>query len=79
LPFSAVSADKAEDCLVLAKKIIEGNPNSEHWKLVAINAAFIYSKFVEPLPLPEAYQKMEKLIFSGAMTEVLNEYKRNLN
>jgi anthranilate synthase/phosphoribosyltransferase len=79
LPFSAVSADKAEDCLELAKNIIEGNPDTEHWKLVAINAAFISSKFVDPLSLPIAFQKMEKLIFSGAMTEVLNEYKRNLN
>jgi anthranilate synthase/phosphoribosyltransferase len=76
IPFSALSAATSEECLALAQNIINGNPKTEHWKLVAANAAFIYSKFVEPLPLPLAFKKMEKLIFEGTLGKVLSDYKQ---
>jgi hypothetical protein len=41
---------------------------------VAINAAFVYSRFVENIPLPAAYEKMQRLIFDGVMEEVLEQY-----
>ena len=41
---------------------------------MAANAAFIYTKFIEEIPLPDAYRKMEKLIFEGAMGAVLERY-----
>jgi len=71
LPFPAVSAASPAECLNIAQAMLKGIPATDHFKLVAINAAFIYSKFVEDLPLPEAYRKMERLIFAGAMGETL--------
>lgn len=79
LPFAAVSATNPDDCLGIARKMLAGVPDSAHYQLVAVNAAFIYSKFVEPIPLPEAYRKMEKLILSGAMGDVLEKYKAVVN
>ncbi len=78
LPFSAVSAHNPDECLAIAQAMIAGVPSTEHYKLVAMNAAFIYTKFVEDLPLPEAYAKMERLIFAGAMGEVLERIQQVL-
>ncbi len=78
LPFSAVSANNPDECLAIAQAMIAGVPTTEHYKLVAMNAAFIYTKFVEELPLPEAYAKMERLIFAGAMGEVLEGLRQVL-
>lgn len=74
LPFEAVSAANPEECLAIARAMLAGAPATEHYKLVAANAAFIYTKFVEEIPLPEAYRKMERLIFDGVMGEVLEQY-----
>lgn len=74
LPFEAVSAANPEECLQIAQAMLAGVPTTEHYKLVAANAAFVYTKFVEAIPLPEAYEKMERLIFEGAMGEVLEKY-----
>lgn len=75
LPFQAVSATTPAECTAIAKAMLSGNPTSDHYKLVAVNAAFIYSKFVEDIPLPAAYEKMEQLILSGVMGEVLEAYR----
>jgi anthranilate synthase/phosphoribosyltransferase len=75
LPFQAVSSPNPETSLGIARKMLAGLPDSEHYKLVAVNAAFIYTKFIEPIPLPDAYRKMEKLILDGVMSEVLDAYK----
>lgn len=74
LPFSALSAPSHVKCLSIAHVMLSGKPNSEHYKLVAVNAAFVYSKFIEEIPLPDAYRKMEKLILNGAMGKVLEKY-----
>ena len=78
LPFSAVSANHPDECLAIARAMINGLPTTEHYKLVAMNAAFIYTKFVEEIPLPAAYAKMEGLIFAGAMGEALERLQRVL-
>jgi anthranilate synthase/phosphoribosyltransferase len=74
LPFSDLSAASHVECLSIARDMLSGNPGSEHYKLVAINAAFVYTKFIEEIPLPDAYRKMEKLILEGAMGAVLEKY-----
>ncbi|MFN0215004.1 MAG: anthranilate phosphoribosyltransferase [Saprospiraceae bacterium] len=74
LPFHAVSAPNPENSLSIARQMLDGAPDTEHYKLVAVNAAFIYSKFVEDIPLTDAYQKMEKLIFEGIMGQLLARY-----
>lgn len=74
LPFAELSAANADECLSIARAMLAGAPQSEHYKLVAANAAFIYARFVEDIPLPEAYRKMERLIFEGAMGEMLDKY-----
>jgi anthranilate synthase/phosphoribosyltransferase len=73
LPFRAVSAANPAECLAIAQQMIAGHTPTEHYKLVAANAAFVYAKFVEALPLPDAYRKMEGLIKAGAMREVLSK------
>ncbi|MCC6461847.1 MAG: anthranilate phosphoribosyltransferase [Saprospiraceae bacterium] len=75
LPFSALSAANPAECLHIAQAMLAGQPSTEHYKLVAANAAFVYTRFVEDLPLPEAYRKMEKLLRSGAMGDTLERYK----
>ncbi len=72
--FEAVSAANGEECTSIARAMLAGTPASEHYRLVAANAAFIYTRFVEDLPLPEAYRKMEQLIFEGVMGDVLERY-----
>lgn len=75
LPFESVSANNQETCVHVAREILAGNPQSRHYQLVAVNAAFIYSKFVENIPLAAAYLKMEELIFAGVAGQVLEQYK----
>jgi len=75
LPFQQLSAANPTECIRIARDMIAGNPGTEHYKLVAANAAFIYSKFIEAIPLKEAYQKMESLIFEGGMGTVLDDYR----
>ena len=74
LPFETVSAAGPDECLSIAQAMLSGLPGTEHYKLVAANAAFVYSRFAENIPLPEAYLKMERLIFEGVMGEVLQQY-----
>ena len=74
LPFEAVSAVNSEECLAIAREMLAGTPKTEHYKLVAANAAFIYTKFIEDIPLTDAYKKMEGLIFEGVMGQVLDKY-----
>ena len=74
LPFEAVSAANSEECLAIAREMLAGTPKTEHYKLVAANAAFIYTKFIEDIPLTDAYKKMEGLIFEGVMGQVLDKY-----
>ena len=76
LPFEAVSAHSPTECTDLARAILEGKPTTPHYRLVAINAAFIYAKFVDNIPLPEAYQKMEALLLEGVMGNLLEKLVR---
>ena len=78
LPFDAVSAANSVECLAIARDMLAGAPKTEHYKLVAANAAFIYTKFIEDIPLTDAYKKMEKLIFEGVMGRVLERYLEEL-
>lgn len=75
LPFSAVRADNEEASVAIAREILAGKLHTEHYKLVAVNAAFIYSKLIEDIPLPDAYRKMEQLILVGVAGQVLENYK----
>ncbi len=74
LPFEKVSASNPEECLAIARAMLAGKPGTEHYKLVAANAAFVYTKFIEDISLADAYKKMEQLIFDGVMGKVLENY-----
>lgn len=69
LPFSAVSAPNGRGCTDIAREIINGTPQGAHYQLVLINAAFIYSKFVKEMPLPDAYRLMEEKMRAGVMRQ----------
>lgn len=75
VPFHAVSAPNPEACEAIARQLLVGHLEGEHYKLVAANAAFIYHKFVEPIPLPEAYKRMEALLRAGVLGDVVDRYK----
>lgn len=76
LPFEAVSAHSPAECTDLAQAMLDGKPTTPHYRLVAVNAAFIYTKFVDNIPLPEAYQKMEALLLDGVMGNLLEKLVR---
>jgi anthranilate synthase/phosphoribosyltransferase len=74
LPFQAVSAPNGTVCTEIARAMLNGQTDTPHYQLVLINAAFIYSKLIEDVPLTEAYQKMKERLATGAMGEVLKNY-----
>lgn len=78
IPFEALSAANPAACLQIAQEIIAGKPITEHFKLIAANAAFIYTRFVEDIPLTDAYQKMATLIQEGVMQNILHQYQAAL-
>ncbi len=73
IPFERVAVHKPEDNFLLAQEIIHGNTESDHAKLVLVNAAFVYSHFIESLPLQAAYEKMKTDLESGKAVQVLNQ------
>ena len=75
LPLRSLGAPSPAASLDIARAMLAGVPTTDHYKLVAANAAFIYNRFVEPLPLSEAYAKMEALLLDGALGESLALYK----
>jgi anthranilate synthase/phosphoribosyltransferase len=75
LSFAAVSAHAPDECVAIAEAMLDGLPTTEHYQLVAANAAFAYTKFVEDISLREAYQLMRRLIFEGAMRESLERVR----
>ncbi len=76
IPFEQVKSDHQDDNIRIAKEIMAGEFNSEHYKLVAVNAAFIYSEFVDEIPLPQSYKKMVEAIKSGGLSKHLEEFSR---
>ncbi|MCB0534592.1 MAG: anthranilate phosphoribosyltransferase [Saprospiraceae bacterium] len=78
ISFEAVSSANPAQSLAIAQAMLAGVPSTEHYKLVAANAAFIFTRFVKEMPLQGAYRKMEKHIFEGAMGAVLDRYKTAL-
>ena len=72
VPFQAVSAANAAACTHIATEMIAGRTDTPHHQLVLINAAFIYTKFVQEIPLPEAYALMKTTLEQGAMGRVLH-------
>lgn len=79
VPFSELSAANPDECLKIARDMMAGHTKTAHYKLVVANAAFIYAKFVEDIPLPIAFRKMEKQLQEGGMLQMLERYKQCLS
>ena len=75
VPFEAVSAPNGAACLDIARDILTGQYDTEHYKLVLVNAAFIYTRFVEEIPLAEAYLLLEKKLKAGILTGEMAGFK----
>lgn len=75
VPFELLKSDNPSQSIEIASKIINGELDSEHYKLVCANAAFIYTQFKEDIPLKEAFQKMVTHLKSGALKKQLEAYK----
>jgi len=75
VPFDLLKCDNKQENIQIAEKMLEGNLDTEHYKLVAANAAFIYSEFKESMDLKEAYQLMVDTLKSGDLATQLEQYK----
>ncbi len=71
-PFSAVSAANAAASTAIAQAMMAGKTDTAHHQLVLINAAFIYQKFVQDMPLPEAYNRLKTALKQGTMAKILD-------
>ncbi len=74
----AVQVHTPEENVRIAREIIQGQLNSEHYKQVAVNAAFAYTRFVQEMPLTQAYAQMVDAISAGALAEQLEKYQQAL-
>lgn len=77
-PLQDVLVHGTQDGVARAQAILDGQTDSQHYKLVAANAAFAYAQFTGT-PLREAYNKMEHTIRDGALRRVLEVYKQTVN
>lgn len=75
IPFELVKSNGHHDNIRIANEILEGKLLSEHYKLIAVNAAFIYANFVKDIPLKEAYQFMVDTMKSGELGKHLLKYR----
>ena len=75
IPFERVKSTGKEDNIRIANELLEGKLLSEHYKLIAVNAAFIYANFVKEMPLNEAYQLMVDTLKSGNLASHLLKYR----
>ncbi|MCB9202845.1 MAG: anthranilate phosphoribosyltransferase [Flavobacteriales bacterium] len=77
IPFSELSSKNTEENCIIAQEIIDGKTNSEHYKLVLANSAFVYSKFFKPEQnLKDSYNYFVELMKSGKIKNVVDEYKK---
>ncbi|MGB0521607.1 MAG: anthranilate phosphoribosyltransferase [Flammeovirgaceae bacterium] len=75
IPFEHVKSEGQEENIRVAEELMRGELKSEHFQLIAVNAAFIYAEFVEEMPLPEAYQKMIAALKKGELGKHLEQYR----
>ncbi len=75
VPFEKVKSNGKHDNIRIAEELLKGELNSEHYKLIAVNAAFIYANFVREMPLPDAYQLMVDTLKSGKLFKHLEKYR----
>lgn len=78
IPFEAVSVAGRPQAVAIAERILDGRLDTEHYRLVAANAAYLYHCFVEPMPLPQAYERMVQAMRGGALRAQLVRYKAAL-
>ena len=79
VPFEALKCDNKEDNIRIARAMLSGNLNTEHYKLVAVNAAYIYANYKEEISLKAAYDLMVETMESGALKQHLEAYKSSLS
>lgn len=75
--FDLLKSDNPQQSIQIANDIIDGKLNTEHYKLVAANAAFIYTQFKEDIGLKEAFEKMVTHLKTGALRKQLELYKKS--
>ncbi len=76
ISFDLLKCDNHQENIQIAEKMLKGELDTEHHKLVAANAAFIYSEFKKEMPLKEAYQLMIDTLKSGKLADHLDQYNQ---
>lgn len=74
VPFDAVRVDTPSQAVAIAQSMLQGDLQTEHYRLVALNAAFAYAHFHQPESLPEAYARMVETLRSGRLGECWAAY-----
>lgn len=72
--FENLKCHNQNENIAIAKAMLEGKPTTEHYKLVCANAAFIYAKFYNEMPLADAYSLMEDTLLSGDLKTHFEAY-----
>ncbi len=78
VPFDLLKTENKHENIRIANELLNGELNSENYKLIAANAAFIYANFKEKMDLKEAYQLMVETMKSGALAEQLKQYNQSI-
>ncbi len=74
VPFDLLKCENKDQNIKIAEELLDGKLNSEHYKLIVANAAFIYAEFEKEMPLKSAYDMMVETIKSGVLRKQLNAY-----
>lgn len=76
VPFERLKCENPDQSLALANDILHGRLETDHYKLVAANAAWIYANFYHPMPLREAYKLMVDTLKAGKSNEIFQRYRQ---
>ncbi|MCL4114826.1 UNVERIFIED_CONTAM: hypothetical protein GTU68_043706 [Idotea baltica] len=72
--FEQLKCHNQNENIAISKAMLAGKPTTEHYKLVAANAAFAYAKFHNKMPLANAYLLMEDTLLSGDLAKHFDAY-----
>lgn len=76
VPLTDVLVPQPKANLAIAQELAEGRLAGDHYKLVAINAAYVYHRYQEPVGLPAAFEKMVEAIKAGTIGKQLAAYSQ---
>lgn len=74
VPFDKIKTENKNENIKVAQDFLSGKTDTDHHKIIAANAAFIYSEFYKETSLKEAYKLMLETIKKGELQKHLENY-----